>query len=88
MSATEADLDQLSEGERAALETYITVTGQAPTEAVSLLRRSEWNVQVGLQLSLTGDQTQVLISSISIRLPYPNSLTAKVPTRWRKLALH
>lgn len=51
MSAADADLDRLSTSERAALETYITVTGQAPPEAVPLLRRSEWNVQVGFQMS-------------------------------------
>ncbi|KAK5796133.1 hypothetical protein VI817_005418 [Penicillium citrinum] len=43
----ELDLDQLSPTERSALETYTTVTGQEPAEAIALLRRSQWNVQVG-----------------------------------------
>jgi len=47
----ELDLDQLSPTERSALETYTTVTGQEPAEAIALLRRSQWNVQVGKQLS-------------------------------------
>ncbi|KAJ5224590.1 uncharacterized protein N7469_008093 [Penicillium citrinum] len=42
----ELDLDQLSPTERSALETYTTVTGQEPAEAIALLRRSQWNVQV------------------------------------------
>ncbi|KAJ6145619.1 hypothetical protein N7470_009514 [Penicillium chermesinum] len=40
------DLDRLSPSERSALEQYTTVTGQEPAEAIPLLRRSQWNVQV------------------------------------------
>lgn len=47
MSSSELDLDQLSESERTALETYMAFTSQEPSEAIPLLRRSEWNVQVG-----------------------------------------
>jgi FAS-associated factor 2 len=47
MSADEVDLDQLSESERSALEQYTSVTGQDLAEAIPLLRRSQWNVQVG-----------------------------------------
>lgn len=47
MSAADLDLDPLSPSERTALETYTTVTGQEPAEAIALLRRSQWNVQVG-----------------------------------------
>lgn len=40
------DLDRLSPTERSNLEQYTTVTGQDPAEAIPLLRRSQWNVQV------------------------------------------
>ena len=40
------DIAQLSDSERSALETYSAVTGQEPAEAIELLRRSQWNVQV------------------------------------------
>lgn len=46
MSTTDLDLDQLSPEERSALDTYTGVTGQELQEALPLLRRSEWNVQV------------------------------------------
>lgn len=48
MSSTDAaDIGQLAESERAALQTFTTVTGQDPAAAIPLLRRSQWNVQVG-----------------------------------------
>ena len=47
MSSPELDLDRLSDSERTALETYMAVTSQEPSEAIPLLQRSEWNVQVG-----------------------------------------
>ncbi|KAJ5682613.1 hypothetical protein N7462_005778 [Penicillium macrosclerotiorum] len=54
MSA-ELDLDQLSSSERAALEQYITVTGQEPAEAIPLLRRSQWNVQIAIAKFFDGE---------------------------------
>lgn len=47
MSTADVDIDQLSPSERTALETYTSVTGQEPSEAIPLLRRSQWNNQVG-----------------------------------------
>lgn len=46
MSSSELGISQLSDSERSALDTYIAVTGQEPSEAIPLLRRSQWNVQV------------------------------------------
>lgn len=48
MSQPEVDLDQLSDSEKSTLEMYMAVTSQEPSEAIPLLRRSQWNVQVGL----------------------------------------
>ncbi|KAJ5167188.1 uncharacterized protein N7482_005969 [Penicillium canariense] len=55
MSAAEVDLDQLSANERSALEQYTSVTGQAPAEAVPLLRRSQWNVQIAISKLFDGE---------------------------------
>lgn len=40
------DPSQLSDSQKSALDTYTSVTGQEPSAAIPLLRRSEWNVQV------------------------------------------
>lgn len=50
MSSSGIDISELSESERAALETYTAVTSQGISEAVPLLCRSQWNVQVSLDL--------------------------------------
>lgn len=52
MSTADIDLDSLSSSERTALETYTSVTGQEPAEAIALLRRSQWNVQVSASPAL------------------------------------
>lgn len=54
MSSSELDLDQLSDSERTALEMYMAVTSQEPTEAIPLLRRSEWNVQASTDRDARG----------------------------------
>ncbi|KAJ5975982.1 hypothetical protein N7481_009689 [Penicillium waksmanii] len=49
------DLDRLSSTERSALETYSSVTGQEPAEAIALLRRSQWNVQIAIAKFFDGE---------------------------------
>jgi FAS-associated factor 2 len=44
--AVEVDLEQLSARQREALQSYTDVTGQEVKDAIALLQRSEWNVQV------------------------------------------
>lgn len=56
MASAELDLDQLSDSERTALETYTTLTGQEQSEAIPLLRRSQWNVQVGEVVPVLSDR--------------------------------
>lgn len=46
MAESTLDLGQLSSTQQEALNQYTQVTNQEITEAISLLRRSEWNVQV------------------------------------------
>ncbi|KAJ5331572.1 hypothetical protein N7476_001355 [Penicillium atrosanguineum] len=55
MSAAELDLDQLSPSERTALDTYTSVTGQDLPEAIPLLRRSQWNVQIAIAKFFDGE---------------------------------
>ncbi|KAJ5578430.1 uncharacterized protein N7459_007394 [Penicillium hispanicum] len=55
MSAADLDLDRLSSSERSALDTYTTVTGQEPAEAIPLLRRSQWNVQIAISKFFDGE---------------------------------
>ena len=44
---TNPDIAELTESQQLALGTYTAVTNQDTAPAVALLRRSEWNVQVG-----------------------------------------
>jgi len=49
------DVSQLSESQRQALEQFTAVTAQETKDAIPLLRRSQWNVEVVELLSLTFD---------------------------------
>jgi FAS-associated factor 2 len=46
MTEGDMDLGQLSTTQQEALDQYTQVTNQEISEAIPLLRRSEWNVQV------------------------------------------
>ncbi|KAJ9310664.1 hypothetical protein DTO271D3_9083 [Paecilomyces variotii] len=55
MSADEIDIAELSPSEQEALQTYTTVTGQEPSAAIPLLRRSQWNVQIAISKFFDGE---------------------------------
>lgn len=55
MSSSGLDISQLSDSEKSALETYIAVTSQEPSEAIPLLRRSQWNVQIAISKFFDGE---------------------------------
>ncbi|KAA8651659.1 clathrin-mediated endocytosis regulator UBX3 [Aspergillus tanneri] len=55
MSSSGLDIAELSDSERSALETYTTVTGQEPSEAIPLLRRCQWNVQIAISKFFDGE---------------------------------
>ncbi|OQE23367.1 hypothetical protein PENFLA_c011G10600 [Penicillium flavigenum] len=55
MSQPEVDLDQLSDSEKSTLEMYMAVTSQEPSEAIPLLRRSQWNVQIAISKFFDGE---------------------------------
>lgn len=46
MASPQVDLNALTESQRQALEQYTAVTSQDVEAAISLLQRSQWNVQV------------------------------------------
>jgi FAS-associated factor 2 len=50
MAEGDMDLGQLSTTQQEALDQYTQVTNQEISEAIPLLRRSEWNVQVSNSL--------------------------------------
>jgi hypothetical protein len=46
MATTDNDTSQLSEVQQQAFDTYTAVTNQDREQAIALLERSQWNVQV------------------------------------------
>ena len=46
MASLDIDPSLLNESQQLALGTYTAVTNQEPSEAIPLLERSQWNVQV------------------------------------------
>jgi FAS-associated factor 2 len=46
MAIPDANLQSLSESQQTALVTFAAVTDQEQSQALPLLQRSEWNVQV------------------------------------------
>lgn len=47
MATPTADISQLSDSQQAALQQLLAVTGQEVDQAVPLLQRSQWSVEVG-----------------------------------------
>lgn len=55
MSGEETDTADLSPAQQDALQQYCGITGQEPSEAIPLLQRSEWNVQIAVTKFLDGE---------------------------------
>ncbi|KAF4976757.1 hypothetical protein FZEAL_6614, partial [Fusarium zealandicum] len=55
MAEGEVDLGQLSSSQQEALNQYTQVTNQDITEAIPLLQRSEWNVQIAIAKFFDGE---------------------------------
>ncbi|KJK85699.1 hypothetical protein H633G_10462 [Metarhizium anisopliae BRIP 53284] len=49
------DVEQLSTTQQEALQQYIQVTNQEPKEAIPLLQRSQWNVQIAIAKFFDGE---------------------------------
>lgn len=61
MSAPSTDSATLSESQQVALGTYTSVTNQEPAAAISLLQRSEWNVQVRFETAAPREDRKSLV---------------------------
>ena len=78
------DIGQLSPDQQAALEQYTAVTAQDIKDAVPLLERSQWNVQVCIVLSPLRSHAREgpfrrTSTDRAHRLPFPSSSMAKAP---------
>jgi len=47
----DVNVEQLAAEQQEALQQYMAVTNQEPKDAIPLLERSQWNVQVSLGIS-------------------------------------
>ncbi|KAL2823414.1 hypothetical protein BDW59DRAFT_98791 [Aspergillus cavernicola] len=84
MSSSGPDISELSDTQRSALETYTTVTGQEPVEAIALLSRSQWNVQIAIAKFFDGEGPDpVEEARAAIETPTPAR-----PTRQTQNLLH
>ncbi|KAL5334922.1 hypothetical protein BJX70DRAFT_391069 [Aspergillus crustosus] len=78
------DISELSDTQRSALETYTTVTGQEPVEAIALLGRSQWNVQIAIAKFFDGEGPDPVEEA---RASLENASPAR-PTRQTQNLLH
>lgn len=67
--ASTPDISELSESQQEALQTYTSVTDQDPLEAIPLLARSEWNVQIAITRFFEGEPTDDPIAEARAALP-------------------
>jgi FAS-associated factor 2 len=51
MAAPDVDLDSLSDDQRQTLDQFVAVTNAELPNAIPILQRSQWNVQVGFLLA-------------------------------------
>lgn len=63
------DISELSESQQTALQTYMPITDQDPIAAISLLQRSEWNVQIAITRFFEGEPTSDPIAEAQAALP-------------------
>ncbi|KAL4880120.1 hypothetical protein BJY04DRAFT_191729 [Aspergillus karnatakaensis] len=78
------DISELSETQRSALETYTAVTDQEPVEAIALLSRSQWNVQIAIAKFFDGEGPDPVEEA---RASLENASPAR-PTRQTQNLLH
>ncbi|KAF4119876.1 FAS-associated factor 2 [Geosmithia morbida] len=63
----DVDIEQLSPTQREALEQYMQVTNQEVKDAVPLLERSQWNVQIGIAKFFDGEGPDPVAEAMSAR---------------------
>lgn len=82
MANVDIDPGVLNESQQLALGTYIAVTNHEPSEAIPLLQRSQWNVQVCWYMRTM--QSTGPKADIFRRLPLQNSSMARLQIQWKK----
>ncbi|KAJ3473348.1 hypothetical protein NLG97_g10356 [Lecanicillium saksenae] len=64
MADAETDIGQLSPTQQEALQQYLAVTNQEIGEAIPLLQRSQWNVQIAIAKFFDGEGPDPLADAI------------------------
>lgn len=76
-SDTGIDLDQLSSEQQAALEQYIAVTAQDIKDAIPLLQRSQWNVQIAVAKFFDGEGPDPVAEALAAQDAIPPPTAAR-----------
>ncbi|KAK6189639.1 Dolichyl-phosphate-mannose--protein mannosyltransferase 1 [Pestalotiopsis sp. IQ-011] len=71
------DIGQLSAEQQAALEQYTAVTAQEVKDAVPLLQRSQWNVQIAIAKFFDGEGPDPLAEAIAAQDSIPPPIAAR-----------
>ncbi|POS86827.1 hypothetical protein EPUL_001022 [Erysiphe pulchra] len=65
MATPEHDISTLSEQQKQALESYTAVTDQGIEEAIPLLRRSQWNVEIAISRFFDGEFPDPILEAVA-----------------------
>jgi FAS-associated factor 2 len=74
MADTGVDISQLSEDQQLALEQFTAVTNQEIKDAVPLLRRCEWNVQIAIARFFDGEPAEDPVAAARAAIPPPQDI--------------
>ncbi|OJD30828.1 ubx domain protein [Diplodia corticola] len=69
MAAPSVDIGQLSEDQQLALQQFTAVTDQAVEQAIPLLQRCQWNVQIAISRFFDGEPAEPVVPEESIPVP-------------------
>ncbi|KAI0172431.1 UBX domain-containing protein [Hypoxylon sp. FL1284] len=70
-SSGDADIGQLSPGQQTALEQYTQVTAQDVKDAIPLLQRSQWNVQIAVAKFFDGEGPDPIAEAVAAQNDVP-----------------
>ncbi|KAF4634547.1 hypothetical protein G7Y89_g3562 [Cudoniella acicularis] len=75
MATPEIDISQLSESQQSALQQYTSVTDQDIQEAIPLLQRSQWNVEIAITKFFDGEGPDPVAEALAAqnRIPPPRA---------------
>ncbi|KAL3422742.1 ubx domain protein [Phlyctema vagabunda] len=74
MASTASDISQLSESQQLALQQYTAVTDQNTAEAIPLLQRSQWNVEIAIAKFFDGEGPDLVAEALAAQnVPPPRA---------------